>query len=336
MSEPIRIGLIGAGAIVQVAHLPVLKKLKTVEVAAICDVDLPKARALAERFQIKDVFDDIEDLLDHEKIDAILVATPNHLHEPHVLAGLAAGCHVLVEKPGSLTAAGEARIARLADKQGRSVMVGMTHRYRPDAQAVRSFVQSGELGELDSIRASWHVSRPARAQLGWRTRKDEAGGGAVLDLGLTMVDLCLWLAGNPTPSRVSATLSKPKGERGVELSGSAFVVCDEGLAIFVDVTWRHIGERERFGVGIRGSKGTAGINPLHVWKELNGVAQDVSPTGSLSRESAFTASFRAEWAHFLAAISGEATVPKLSEHITLLKVVEAIYKSAADGKEVVL
>jgi predicted dehydrogenase len=135
---------------------------------------------------------------------------------------------------------------------------------------------------------------------------------------------------------VSATLSKPKGERGVELSGSAFVVCDEGLAIFVDVTWRHIGERERFGVGIRGSKGTAGINPLHVWKELNGVAQDVSPTGSLSRESAFTASFRAEWAHFLAAISGQATVPKLSEHITLLKVVEAIYKSAADGKEVVL
>ncbi len=336
MSEPIRIGLIGAGAIVQVAHLPVLKKLKTVEVVAICDVDLPKARALAERFQIKDVFDDIEDLLDHEQIDAILVATPNHLHEPHVLAGLAAGCHVLVEKPGSLTAAGEARIGRLAEKKGRSVMIGMTHRYRPDALAVRSFVQSGELGEIDSIRASWHVSRPARAQLGWRTRKDEAGGGAVLDLGLTMVDLCLWLAGNPTPTRVSANLSKPKGERGVEQSGSAFVVCEEGLAIFVDVTWRHIGERERFGVGIRGSKGTAGINPLHVWKELNGVAQDVSPTGSLSRESAFTASFRAEWAHFLAAVSGEASVPKLSEHITLLKVIEAIYKSAADGKEVVL
>ncbi|HEY9383610.1 MAG TPA: Gfo/Idh/MocA family oxidoreductase [Gemmatimonadales bacterium] len=336
MSEPIRIGLIGAGAIVQVAHLPGLKKLKSVEVAAICDVDLPKARALAERFQIKDVFDDIEDLLDHVKIDAILVATPNHLHEPHVLAGLSAGCHVLVEKPGSLTASGEQRIARLADKQGRVVMIGMTHRYRPDAQAVRSFVQSGELGELDSIRASWHVSRPARAQLGWRTRKDEAGGGAVLDLGLTMVDLCLWLAGNPTPCRVSASLSKPKGERGVEQSGSAFVLCKEGLALFVDVTWRHIGERERFGVGLRGSKGTAGINPLHVWKELNGVAQDVSPTGSLSRESAFTASFRAEWAHFLAAVSGEASVPPLSEHITLLKVIEAIYRSAADGKEVTL
>ena len=336
MSEPVRIGLIGAGAIVQVAHLPVLKKLKTVEVAAICDVDLPKARALAARFQIKDVFDDIEDLLDHEEIDALLVATPNHLHEPHVLAGLAAGCHVLVEKPGSLTAAGEQRIGRLAEKQGRVVMIGMTHRYRPDAQAVRSFVQSGELGELDSIRASWHVSRPARAPLGWRTRKDESGGGVMLDLGLTMVDLCLWLAGNPAPSRVSASFSKPKGERGVEQSGSAYVVCEQGLAVFVDVTWRHIGERERFGVGLRGSKGTAGINPLHVWKELNGVPQDVSPTGSLSRESAFAASFRAEWAQFLAAIAGQAKVPPLSEHITLLKVIEAIYKSATEGRDVVL
>jgi predicted dehydrogenase len=158
----------------------------------------------------------------------------------------------------------------------------------------------------------------------------------MLDLGLTMVDLCFWLAGNPVPLRVSANLTKPKGERGVEQSGTAFVVCEGGLAISLDVTWRHIGEQERFGVGLRGSKGTAGINPLHVWKELNGVAQDVSPTGSLSRESAFTASFRAQWAHFLAAVTGEAKVPKLSEHITLLKVIEAIYKSAAEGRDVAL
>ena len=263
MSEPVRIGLIGAGAIVQVAHLPVLKKLKTVEVAAICDVDLPKARALADRFQIEDVFDDIEDLLDHAQLDAILVATPNHLHEPHVMAGLSAGCHVLVEKPGSLSASGEQRVARLAERKNRVVMVGMTHRYRPDAQAVRSFIQSGELGEIDSLRASWHVSRPARTPLGWRTRKDEAGGGAMLDLGLTMIDLCLWLAGARTPVRVSAHLTR-SGDRGVEHSGSAMIVCEEGIAIMVDVTWRHIGQRERFGVGIRGSKGTAGINPLHV------------------------------------------------------------------------
>lgn len=336
MSDPVRIGLIGAGAVVQVAHLPVLKKLKNIQLAAICDVDLPKARALAERFGIRDVFDDIEDLLAHEQVDALLIATPNHLHEPHILAALAANAHVLVEKPVSLSSTGAQKVARAAEKRGRVVMAGMTHRYRPDAQAVRSFVQSGELGEIDSVRASWHVARFTRSALGWRQRRDESGGGAMLDLGLTMLDLCFWLAGNPAPTRVSASFAKPKGDRAVEQSGSAYVVCENGASIFVDVTWRHIGEGERFGVGLRGSKGTAGINPLHVWKELNGVAHDVSPTGSLSRETAFSASFRAQWAHFLAAIAGEAELPPAQEQITLLRVIEAIYKSAADGKDVAL
>ena len=269
-------------------------------------------------------------------MDALLIATPNHLHESHILAALAAGCHVLVEKPLALTAAAAQRIAKAAEKRDRVVLPGMTHRYRPDAQAVRSFIQNGELGEIDSMRSSWHVARPARTALGWRQRKDEAGGGAMLDLGLTMLDLCLWLAGNPAPARVSAALVRPKGDRAVEESGSAYVVCENGASIFVDVTWRHIGEGERFGVGLRGAKGTAGINPLHVWKELNGIPQDVSPTGSLSRENAFSASFRAQWAHFLAAIASEAEVPPLTEHITLLRVLEAIYKSDADGKDVVL
>jgi predicted dehydrogenase len=336
MSDPIRIGLIGAGAVVQVAHMPVLKKLKQVELAAICDTDLPKARALATRFGIPDVFDDIEDLLGHERVDALLIATPNHLHESHILAALSAGAHVLVEKPLALSAAAGQKIAKAAEKRDRVVMVGMTHRYRPDVQAVRSFVQSGELGEIDSIRSSWHVARPARTALGWRQRRDEAGGGVMLDLGLTMLDLCFWLAGNPAPARVSGSLVRGKGERAVEQSGSAYVVCEDGASIFVDVTWRHIGEGERFGVGVRGSKGTAGINPLQVWKELNGIPQDVSPTGSLSRENSFSASFRAQWAHFLAVIAGDAEVPPLTEHLTLLRVLEAIYRSDTDGKEVVL
>ena len=334
MSDPVRIGLIGAGAVVQVAHLPVLKKLKNVELAAICDVDLPKARALAERFGIRNVFDDIEDLLGHAEVDALLIATPNHLHEPHIQAALSANASVMVEKPMALSHGGALKVAKAAEKRGRVLMVGMTHRYRPDAQAVRSYVQSGELGEIDSVRSSWHVARFARAALGWRQRRDEAGGGAMLDLGLTMLDLCFWLAGNPAPARVSASLTKSRGDRGVEQSGNAYVVCENGASIFTDVTWRHIGEGERFGVGLRGSKGTAGINPLHVWKELNGVPHDVSPTGGLSRELAFTSSFRAQWAHFLAAVSGQAEVPPIGEHATLLRVIEAIYKSAVDGKDV--
>ena len=333
--ERLRVGIIGGGAISQVAHLPVLKKLRTIELPAICDTDLPKARALADRFGIKDAFDDIEDLLRYEALDAVVICSPNHLHESHILAALSAGLHVLVEKPLAMSAASAQRIVRAAEKRGRIVMVGMNHRYRPDVQIVRGFVQGGELGTIESVRGSWHVFRPSRAHLGWRQRRDQAGGGAMLDLGLSILDLGLWLGGNPAPARVSASLDAGK-DRSVEQSGSAMVVCENGMSLFVDVTWRHLGEGERFGVGLRGSKGTAAINPLTVWKELHGVPVDVSPTGSVGRENAFTASYRAEWAHFVAAVAGDAKVPSLQEHVVLHRVVDAIYRSAQDGRDVVL
>jgi predicted dehydrogenase len=335
-SERLRVGIIGGGAIAQVAHLPVLKKLKTVEVQAICDTDLPKARALADRFGVKDALDDIEDLLRNEELDAVVISSPNHLHEAHVLAALSANLHVLVEKPLTVTSASVQRIRKAAEKRDRIVMVGMNHRYRPDVQIVRSFVQSGELGRIESVRGSWHIFRPSRNQLGWRQRRDLAGGGAMLDLGLSVLDLGLWLGGTPAPVRVSACLDSVGRERAVEQSGSAFVVCENGMSLFVDVTWHHLGEGERFGVGLRGSKGTAAINPLTVWKEMNGMPMDVSPTASGSRENAFTASFRAEWAHFEAAIAGEAKLAPLQDHLVLHRILDAIYKSAEEGRDVVL
>lgn len=334
--ERLKVGIVGGGAIAQVAHLPVLKRMQSVEVQAICDIDMPKARALADRFGVKDAFDDIEELLRYEALDAVVICSPTHLHESHILAALSANLHVLVEKPLAMSATTAQRIIRLVEKYNRVLMVGMNHRYRPDVQIVRSFVQSGELGAIESVRGSWHVFRPGRTQLGWRQRRDQAGGGAMLDLGLSVLDLGLWLGGSSVPSRVSASLDPAGRDRAVEQSGSAFVVCENGMSVFVDVTWRHLGEGERFGVGVRGSKGTAAINPLNVWKELHGVAVDVSPTGSVSRENAFTASYRAEWAHFQAAIAGDAKVPSLQEHLTLHKVLDAIYRSALDGRDVTL
>ena len=334
--ERLKVGIVGGGAIAQVAHLPVLKKMRSVDVQAICDTDLPKARALADRFGVKDAYDDIEELLRYGALDAVVICSPNHLHESHILAALSAKLHVLVEKPLGMSGVSVQRIIQAVEKSDRVVMVGMNHRYRPDVQIVRSFVQSGELGTIESVRGSWHVFRPSRAQLGWRQRRDEAGGGAMLDLGLAILDLGLWLGATSPPARVSASLDPAVKDRSVEQSGSAFVVCENGTSIFVDVTWRHLGEGERFGVGLRGSKGSAGINPLNVWKELHGVAVDVSPTGSVGRENAFTASYRAEWAHFQAAVSGQARIPSLQEHLTLHKVLDAIYRSAFDGRDVSL
>ncbi len=177
MPDTIKLGIIGAGAITQVAHLPVLRKLKGVEIVAICDPDKPKARALADRFQVRDTFEDIAELLEFEQLDAVAICTPNHLHEPHAMAALAAGAHVLVERPLALTGKGAERVIKEAAKRGRQLMVGMNHRYRSDVQLVRSFLQNKELGRTGEYsRQLAHLPAqpgpagvaPAAGRGGWR------------------------------------------------------------------------------------------------------------------------------------------------------------------------
>jgi predicted dehydrogenase len=336
MSSPLRLGIVGAGAVTQVAHLPVLKKIKQIEVAALADGDLVKASALADRFGVPNAFEDLQEMIASTPLDALLVCTPNHLHESHVLFGVSSGLHVMVEKPIATSTAGAERIRDAAAKSGKLVMTAMTHRYRRDVQALRGFIEKGSLGAITSLLGVWHTFRPSRAVLGWRERKAEAGGGAMLDLGLTVLDLSLWLVGNPAPVRVSANFDRLEDPRAVEQAGSAYVVCDNGASIWVDVNWRHVGPGERFEVGLRGSKGSAGINPLRVWQDLNGIATDVAPTGAGTSENLFTSAVRAEWAHFLTAVGDRAKSPSLDAQVRLHRLVDAIYRSAAEGKEITL
>lgn len=327
-----RIGVVGAGAIVQVAHLPAIKRVRGAEVVALCDSDQPKARALCERFGISDSFDDIEELLKHADIDAVAVCTPNHLHEAHVVAALSAGKHVLCERPLTLTAESAEHVVRIAEQSGRVVVVGMNHRFRYDVQAVRSMIEGNELGDVVGIRGGWYAFKPSRQMLGWRLKRGQSGGGAMLDLGLPLIDLALWLARQPVPQRVSAVLDR--GYHGeVEDSGCAVITCTEGLSIVVDVTWRHIGDGERFWLDLRTSDGSASINPLRVFRSLHGSSVDVAPSGVTGRGT-FGAAYQAEWEFFLRAARGDVPTTSAKEQVNLLRIIEAIYQSASEGRDV--
>lgn len=335
MSDKVRVSVIGAGAIAQVAHLVVLSKRDDVEVVGLCDTDVAKAQALAHRFRIADVFDDIEDLLRLSKPDAVVVCTPNHLHEDHVIGALSAGVPVLCERPLALTAAGVERVAARADRANAPVMVGMNHRFREDVQAVRSFLVGGELGALKSVRAHWHIFRPAGAPSGWRVRQAESGGGAMMDLGLPLMDLALWLAQCPATKRVSAVFGGVGGSESVEDLGAAFMQCSEGHSIFIDVSWRHMGPQERFALEVVGASGSAAIAPLTVFKEMHGTPVNVTPGAEASGDP-FSNSYRAEWDFFLKVVRGTANCPDLSEQLRLHRTMEAITQSAAEGREIIL
>ena len=328
----LRIGLVGVGAIAQLAHLPVLSRMRGVKVAALCDNDGPKAGAIAERFEVPDVFTDFEDLLDAGAIDAAVVATPNHLHEPHALAALKAGVHVLVERPLSLTARGVERILAAAGRADRKVHVAVNHRFRSDVQALDRFLRGGELGKLQSFRAGAYQHLPARE--GWRHRRNEAGGGVWLSDGLPLLDLALWLADFPEPVRVSASMSRGNAKQAVEDSMLVHLECEGGLDFSFDVSWSYVGTEERWWFETLSARGSTRLAPLRVVKLLNGRPTDVSPTGAAARESAFIQSYRAELAHFVAVVTGESPYEPPDEQVTVHRVLEAAYRAAEEGKEI--
>jgi predicted dehydrogenase len=332
MNPPIRIGLVGTGAIAQIAHLPALTKLKGAQLVALCDSDGVKARQIAERFGIPDVFTDIEDLIDGAKLDAVIIMTPNHLHEPHVLSALAAKLHVLCERPLALTARGVDRILAAASRVEKKVAVGNNHRFRTDVQAASAFLRGGELGSLAAIRAGhFQVMRQPE---GWRFRRAESGGGVLMEHGVPLLDLALWMADFPTPLRVSAHMHRSRGPKAVEDSMFAVLECEKGLTIAVDVCWEYVGTEERFWFDVLASRGSASLAPLRVVKELNGKAVDVTPHGAAARETAFLQSYRAELAHFVAVLQEEQPYEAPTDQATVLKVIEAIYRAAEAGAEV--
>jgi predicted dehydrogenase len=324
--------VVGAGAIAQLTHLPVLSKMRGVQLAALIDNDRAKARALADRFEIPDVFTDLEDALAYGEFDAAIVATPNHLHEPHILELIASKVEVFCERPLSLTARGVERILLAATRAGRKVLVGNNHRFRADVQAMAGFIRGEELGRLSGVRAGAY--QPRGKIEGWRLRRQESGGGALFEHGFPLLDLALWLADFPAPERVWASVHRARGANAVEESALVAIECEHGYTVSLDLSWAYVGDEERWWFEALGPRGSGRLAPLRIVKELNGAPVNVTPTGAAARENVFIQSYRAELSHLLAVVRGEIAYEPPTDQVIVHRVIEAAYRSAEDGKEV--
>ncbi|MBP7549828.1 MAG: Gfo/Idh/MocA family oxidoreductase [Gemmatimonadaceae bacterium] len=330
-TSSLRIGVLGLGAIAQTAHLPVLSKMRGVQLAALCDNDAAKARSLAQRFGVRDICTDVEELLELKDLDAVVVTTPNHLHEVHVLSALRARKHVMCERPLGIGARAIERIITAAEKAKKVVMVANNHRFRLDAQALDGFVRGGELGKIRSVRAGAYRRRVQQAP--WRLRRAEAGGGAFLELGLPLLDLAGWLLDFPRVERVSATMERGRGANAVEESAIVLIECQGGFTVTIDVHANYVGEDQRWWFELIGTSGSARLNPLRLIKEIHGTPVDVSPTGAQMRDTAFIQSYRSELAHFVAVARGDAPYEPPRDQIRVYKLLDMIYKVADDAKE---
>lgn len=329
----LRIGVLGTGSIAQTVHLPVLATMPGADVVAVGDVARSKADAIASRLEISKVYRSDDELLRDPELDAVIVCTPNNLHEEQVVAALQAGKHVLVERPLALTAKGAERAVRAAEKADRILMVALNNRYRRDVQAIRPFIRTGELGDVFFVRAGWfhrkiRVKRPT-----WRHRRATSGGGALIDLGVQALDLCMWMLDYPDIERVSAYAHPGEG-MDVEDSATVLLGMADGGVISVDVSWSFMGPRDRHNLRILGTMGSAGLAPLTVHKEMEHGLAEVTPQVGPDRENAYMASYRDELRHFIAAAKGETRAESPTEQPKLMRLIELAYQAIEKGKDV--
>lgn len=331
MARDLEVAVIGAGGAAQVVHLPILKRLPDLKVAALVDPHEEKARTIGERFGVERILGDVEELEELDALDAAVVCTPNDVHEEVVLACLDQGIHVLCERPLSTSSESAARMIDAAEEGGLQLMVAVNQRFRYDLRSIRKFVLSGELGDIFFLRSSWLNKRERRPKKGWRRQPERAGGGVLMDLGVQAVDLALWLLGFPEVARVSARVHR---RDRVEDSAVALLSLSDDTTVSVEVTWELMEERDRHGVYVFGTRGSAGTSPFRVLKQLETGLTDVTPPLDVDPGGIYTAAYRQEWAYFLRRVRGERPVEAERNQVHVMEAIEACYRSAEAGREV--
>jgi predicted dehydrogenase len=239
MSASLRCAVIGAGAFAEACHLPGLRMAPGVEVVALCGRRRERAEALAQRFAVPRVYTDARDLLAREEVDAVAICTPNAAHHEQALLALAAGKHVLCEKPLALTVGEAEEMTAAARRSGRVHLVAFTYRYLHGVAELRRRVRAGDIGEPFLFRAHheyWDALRPG-ASIGWRELQAPSGGGVLWDSGSHFFDLARHLVG--PVSAVAATTQHLPREAVETASGERRAVETDDLA----VAWLRFAER---------------------------------------------------------------------------------------------
>lgn len=337
---PVRVGLVGGGAVAQVAHIPAYRRLRTARLVAICEQEAPKLRALRERADVEHAVGTVDELLAIDEVEAVDVCLPSDLHRDTVIRCLEAGKPVLCEKPLGLTAEEVADVIGVQERSGKAVLVGMNNRYRDDSILLKEAVEEGTLGEVYYARARWHKRRDAVRPEAWYYQPGRAGGGVVMDLGAPMLDLSLWLSGYPAPERVSASFYH---HLGVDVEDTAVIAvrCAGGLAISVETSWNQVWHRKQAVLGERdhfftlvGTEGSGLLDPIRVYQRMHGNLVNVTPTAQRRGRNLYMESYEREIAFFAEVVMGREEAPPLSEQLALARLLDATRRSAEEGCEV--
>ncbi|MFD2044539.1 Gfo/Idh/MocA family protein [Ornithinibacillus salinisoli] len=346
----IHVAIIGIGAIAEAVHLKYLQENEHVIVNALVDMDLERAIAVAKKHDIPYAFQTIDEMFAQTHVDAVLICTPNATHIPIAKKAAEQGIHVFIEKPIGTNLEEVEGYLTLAKEKNVITMVGMTHRFRRDVRIIKEYIDNNTFGNLYYAKAK--LFRGRGTPKGWFTNKELAGGGALMDIGVHVLDLAWWLMGkqdvqsisgqtitglgNYETKYVSAWTSKNKQLNAgqvmdVDDFASAYIRFKNGAVINLEIAWAIHGEQdEGIQLELLGEQGGARLTPLTIYKEENGIQTEVSPT-YVDGDT-----FKEEINHFVHCVrTKEQPLIDGEQGNHILKMLLGIYESSQIQKEVV-
>jgi len=242
--KKIRLGLVGCGFISEI-HKTAFGELKDkMEIVATCDVDLDKAKSIADMLGCSIAVDDYKQIID--QVDAVLLALPHHLHHPIGMDFLTRGIHVLMEKPLALSVAECEELINAAEESGAKLMVAYIMRYHPQVVKLKEIIDSKVYGDIFQM-SIWTEQYTYIPEGSWMRDAKKLGGGQLFSHGCHYVDLLFWYMGKPVRgAHLGSNLCTPWME--MEGTSNAIFEFEGGRLAYHFGTWGAKGTRHSYAI----------------------------------------------------------------------------------------
>jgi predicted dehydrogenase len=347
----LKVGVIGVGGIAR-THMPGWAASTNAEVVAGSDISEAALQKWGAENGVSNLSAKAEDIINDPDIDIIDVCTPNRYHAPLSIAALKAGKHVICEKPLAPTPGEIREMIAARDASGKKLMTAQHFRFSGKSKALKAEINAGTLGDIYHAR-SWMLRRSAFLPGPGFVLKQHAGGGATIDIGVHILDLTLWMMGNPQPVAVNGVARTelahidgqfsvwspnpvPK-EWDVEEFAAAFVRFDNGATLILEVSWllHHNTQGEDMQMWLYGTKGGSLWPNCEIYYTNYATHQHINETLQITRDTLEPHAL--ECVEFAQAIVDDAPSPVPAEQsLQVLTILDGIYRSEQSGKEVSL
>lgn len=349
--KKLRVGLVGVGGIGQSQHMPYWQQLEAegrVELVGSCDIVKERAELGVSKFGARKAYLNHRQMLRNAKCDIVDVCTQNRWHCPITVDALDAGAHVIVEKPMAMSAKESVRMIAAAKKAKRKLMVAQHMRFEPVHERLKEIAASGQLGDIYTAHARYLRRRGIPGWGKFHIRK-ESLGGPVIDIGVHVMDLCVWLMGCPKPIAVSGKVYRKFGDRpdlengewgkgypskefDVEDFAVALVRFEGGVTMMAECSWAANIPEEVSEVSVLGDKAGISTNPAGMYGYMQGALTSTKLDWTSNEDG-----HRREIRHFLECVENNLAVRvQPEESLRIQKIIDAIYESSKKNREIAI